>query len=86
MKRETTNTIMTFVLGALAVLGVVFALQTIFGQRELRSLQIQATVDNSYRMTVEAIANDAFAYSQKNPNPDILRILQAAGVKAPAPK
>ena len=74
---------MTFVLGAFAVLGVVFALQSIFGQREFRSLQIQATVDNSYRMTVEAIANDTLAFEQKNPNPDLLRILQAAGAKVP---
>jgi hypothetical protein len=86
MKRETTNTIMVFVLGALAVLGVWFALRGIFGQRELRQLQIQATMDNSYRMTVEAIATDALAYSQKNPNPDIQRILKGAGINAPAPK
>jgi hypothetical protein len=74
---------MTFVLGAFVVLGVVFALQSIFGQRDLRRLQIEAAVDNSYRMTVESIANDTLAYAQKNPNPDLLRILQAAGAKVP---
>ena len=34
MKCETTNTVLTFVLGALALLGVIFALQTIFRTRE----------------------------------------------------
>jgi hypothetical protein len=86
MKRDTTNTIMIFVLGALAILGVWFALRGIFGQRELRGLQIQAAVDNSYQLTVEAIATDALAYSQQHPNPDIQRILQSAGIKAQAPK
>jgi hypothetical protein len=62
-------------------LGVVFALQTVFRTRELRSLQIQATQANAYSMAVESFANDAFAYSQKNPNPDILRILQLAQAK-----
>jgi hypothetical protein len=83
MKCETINSIMTFVLGAFVVLGVVFALQSMFGQRDLRRLQIEATLDNSYRMTIESIANDTIAYAEKNPNPDLLRILQAAGAKVP---
>jgi hypothetical protein len=42
---------------------------------------MQATQANGYSMAVESLANDAFAYSQKNPNPDILRILQLAQAK-----
>ena len=34
MKCETTNAVLTFVLGALVVLGVVFAVQTIFLTRD----------------------------------------------------
>ena len=65
----------------LAILGVIFALQTIFRTREFRSLQIQATQANGYRMAVESLANDAVAYSKQNPNSDILRILQPAQAK-----
>jgi hypothetical protein len=42
---------------------------------------MQATQANGYRMAVEALANDTLAYSQKNPNSDILRILQLAQAK-----
>jgi hypothetical protein len=65
----------------LAILGVVFALQMIFRTRELRRLQIQATQANAYSMAVQALANDTIIYSQKNPNADILRILQPAQAK-----
>ena len=76
MKNDNITTALTLVLAVLAILGVIFALQTIFRTRELRSLQMQATQANAYSMGVEALANDTFAYSQKNPNADILRIVQ----------
>jgi len=81
MKCETTNTILTYVLGVLALLGVVFALQTIFRQREFRSLQIQATLDNASLARIQALANDTLAYNQRNPNPELTRILQSAQAK-----
>ena len=81
MKNDNITTALNLVLAVLAILGVIFALQTIFRTRELRSLQMQATQANGYSMAVEALANDTFAYSQKNPNPDILRILQLAQAK-----
>ena len=81
MKNDNITTALNLVLAVLAILGVIFALQTIFRTRELRSLQMQATQANGYRMAVEALANDAVAYSQKNPNSDILRILQPAQAK-----
>ena len=81
MKNDNITTALNLVLAVLAILGVIFALQTIFRTRELRSLQMQATQANGYTMAVESLANDAFAYSQKNPNPDILRILQLAQAK-----
>ena len=81
MKNDNITTALNLVLAMLAILGVVFALQTIFRTREFRSLQFQATQANAYRMAVEALANDAYAYSQKNPNADILRILQPAQAK-----
>jgi hypothetical protein len=81
MKNDNITTALNLVLAVLAILGVIFALQTIFRTRELRSLQMQATQANGYRMAVESLANDAVAYSKQNPNSDILRILQPA----PAP-
>ena len=81
MKNDNITTALNLVLAVLAILGVIFALQTIFRTRELRSLQMQATQANGYRMAVESLANDAFAYSKQNPNSDILRILQPAQAK-----
>ena len=81
MKNDNITTALNLVLYMLAILGVVFALQMIFRTRELRRLQIQATQANAYSMAVQALANDTLAYSQKNPNADILRILQPAQAK-----
>jgi len=81
MKNDNITTFLNLVLAVLAILGVIFALQTIFRTRELRSLQMQATQANGYRMAVEALANDVIVYSKQNPNSDILRILQPAQAK-----
>jgi len=81
MKCETTNTVLTFVLGALALLGVIFALQTIFRTREFNTLSAQANAANTAFMRLQALANDATAYNQRSPNPELARILQAAQAK-----
>lgn len=78
MKCETMNSALTFVLGAFVVLGVIFALQTIFRTREIRSLQIQMTNINANYMRLQALASDVNAYNQKTPNAELTRILQAA--------
>jgi hypothetical protein len=72
------NSVLTFVLGAFVVLGVILALQTIFRTREIRSLQIQMTNINANYMRLQALANDVNAYNQKTPNAELARILQAA--------
>jgi hypothetical protein len=81
MKNDNVTTFLNLVLAVLAILGVIFALQTIFRTRELRILQMQATQANGYRMAVESLANDAMAYSKQNPNPEIQRIMQPAQPK-----
>jgi hypothetical protein len=81
MKNDNVTTALNLVLAVLAILGVIFALQTIFRTRTLRTMQLQATQANTYRMAVEALAQDAIAYSKNNPNADILRILQPAQAK-----
>jgi hypothetical protein len=71
------NSVLTFVLGAFVVLGVIFALQTIFRTREIRSLQIQNANINANYMRLQALANDVNAYNQKTPSPELKRILDA---------
>ena len=78
MKCETMNSVLTFVLGAFVVLGVIFALQTIVRTREIRTLQIQAANINANYMRLQALASDVNAYNQKNQSADLTRILQAA--------
>jgi hypothetical protein len=71
------NSVLTFVLGAFVVLGVILALQTINRMREIRSLQIQAANINANYMRLQALANDVNAYNQKTPSAELTHILQA---------
>jgi len=81
MKSDTTNAILTFLLGVLAVAGVIFALQTIFLTREFRQLTVQATFANNSILQAQSLAADVAAYNQKNPGPELTRILQAVQAK-----
>jgi hypothetical protein len=81
MKCETTNSILTFALGALILLDVLFAVRTINCTREFRSLQYQAVQDQATLTQIQqilSICNDTAAYNQKTPSPELTRILQAA--------
>lgn len=88
MKCETTNTVLIFALGVFAVFDVIFALQAVFHSRDLRSLQIQASQSQQGLMQIQQfvrpLAADAMAYNQKNPNPELTRILQATQAKPAA--
>jgi len=75
MKNDNLTTVLNLVLAVLAILGVVFAFRTIFLTRTLRTLQIQAAQANAYTMAVESLAQDAYAYYQKNPTTELQRIL-----------
>jgi hypothetical protein len=76
MKFETLNGILTFVLGALVIAGVFFALKMVLMTHELRSLQKEATRDQSIIVQTEQIYGDAAAYNQKYPSPELTSILQ----------
>jgi hypothetical protein len=84
MKCDTTNAILTFVLGVLAVAGVIFALQTIFLTRDFRQLSVQATVANNNILQAQALAADVAAFNQKNPSPELTKLLQAIQAKPAA--
>ncbi|MGA3164449.1 MAG: hypothetical protein ABSD77_09705 [Verrucomicrobiota bacterium] len=74
MKYETTNTVLTFILGALVLLGVIFALKTINRTRELRLLTSQAMTANTGLVREQAFFNDCLEYGKTHP--DINHILQ----------
>ncbi|HEX5398197.1 MAG TPA: hypothetical protein VFY06_04040 [Verrucomicrobiae bacterium] len=76
MKRDTTNSVLTFVLGLFVVLGVIFALQTIFRTRQIRQLQMQVNSINTTYMRLQALAGDVNAYNQKVQSPELKSILQ----------
>ena len=80
MKYETTNTVLTFILGVLVLLGVIFALKTINHTRELRSLISQAMTANMGLSRGQPFFNDCFEYSKTHP--DINRILQPFETKS----
>jgi hypothetical protein len=84
MKCDLTNTVLTFVLGAFAVGGVIFAMQTIFLNREFRSLTFQATACNSYLLQAQSLANEVASYNQKYPSSELTRLLQATQTKPAA--
>jgi hypothetical protein len=84
MKNDTTTTILNFVLAALVILGVVFALLTMNRTRELRQLSLNATTANSALMRAQALANDATAFNASAKNPDLTRILQSIQPKPAA--
>jgi hypothetical protein len=80
MKCETTNSVLTFVLGALVLLGVLFALQTFFLTRDLRRLGVQVATANSalaqMRGPAQALFNDVTAYNKKNPSPELTKLVE----------
>ncbi|MGA2685102.1 MAG: hypothetical protein ABSF51_08625 [Verrucomicrobiota bacterium] len=67
MKCETTNTVLTLILAVLVLGGVLFALQTIFRTRELRSISLQANMANSTLMQEQGLFNDCLEYSKTHP-------------------
>ena len=84
MKSETLNGILTFVLGVLVVLGVVFALRVVFVSKDFRALQNQAGGDSTRLAAFQSMVNDVQAYNQKYPSVELQHILQS--LQPPAAK
>ena len=74
MKCETFNTVLTFLLGVSVLLGVIFALRTVFHTRELRSLQAQMLSCQVNVNRLNLTLNAASQYAKTHP--DIQHILQ----------
>lgn len=82
MKCETTNAILTFVLGVLVMLGVVFALQTINHTRELRSLQMRLVATQRNINVLNLLLNESVQYGKTHP--DINPVIQPFETKPAA--
>ena len=77
MKSDSINTVLNLTLAVLVVMGVVFALLTIFRVREYRSVSMQANFANNALMKIQALANDTAAYNQTKQDPSLTRLLQS---------
>ena len=74
MKCDTTNTILTLLLALLVLAGVLFALQSIFRQREFRNLQAQVIARQTNMNRLNLLLNESVVYSKTHP--DINRVIQ----------
>ncbi len=81
MKSDTTTTVLNFVLLVLAICGVFFAISTFTRTRELRLIAPQAQADNNVLARMQVLANQVAEYNQKNPSPELTRILQSIQAK-----
>jgi hypothetical protein len=77
MKSDTLNGVLTFVLGVLVVLGVVFALRVASATHESRLLQSQALLANARLVKARELAAAVVAYNQKAQSPELTRIIQS---------
>jgi hypothetical protein len=87
MKNDTTTTILNFVLAALVILGVLFALLGIWKLRDLRRVQPQVQMQvQQFQVVsakVQALLQDVAIYNGTARSPELEQLLQS--VKAPAP-
>jgi hypothetical protein len=84
MKCDSTNCILTFVLGVLLVISVLFALRTISHTHELRSLTIQASQVQTSILQMQSLINDVAVYNQRTPSPELTKLLQSIQAKPTA--
>jgi hypothetical protein len=84
MKCDSTNCILTFLLGVLLVVGVLFDLRTINRTHEFRLLTAKATQAQTVLLQAQSLANDVAVYNQKNPSPELTKLLQAVQSKPAA--
>jgi len=90
MKNDTTTTVLNFVLAALVILGVVFALLNIWRTRDLRHMQVtlQAQMQRSQVTSAraQALLNDVITYNATAKNPELAQLIQIATTPQTAAK
>jgi len=67
MNRDTLASILVGLLCASALLSVWLSVRWFFSVRELQQLQVHAAQVNNSRAAAQSLANEALAYSRKNP-------------------
>jgi hypothetical protein len=77
MKTDLTNWILTLVLSMLAVAGAVLVVRTVMQTHELREIGTQAAGQNSFITQSQGLLGDVVAYNQKNPSPELTKMLQS---------
>jgi hypothetical protein len=84
MKNDTITTFLNLVLAVLVLAGVLFALLAMSRTREFRQLQLPAAQANAAMMQIQTLANDVALYNQKNPSPELSKLIQPAPAKPAA--
>jgi hypothetical protein len=90
MKNDTTTTLLNFVLAALVIFGVVFAIWSIWRTRDLRQLQTTLQVQMQ-RVQVssaraQSLLNDVIVFNATAKNQELAQIIQSAQTPQPAAK
>ena len=90
MKNDSTTVFMNFVLAALVILGVLFALMTVWRTHTLRQLQprVQAELQQVQlvSMKAQALLQDTIAFNATAKNPELAQIIQSVQTPQPAAK
>jgi hypothetical protein len=90
MKNDSTTTFLNFVLAALVILGVVFALFNIWRVHKLRSVQpraqMQAQAFQQDSQKMQALLNDTIVYNNTAKSPELTQLLKLLSTPAPAAK
>jgi hypothetical protein len=90
MKNDSTTTVLNFVLAALVILGVAFALINIWRTRELRqmqsALQLQVQKLQFTSSKAQALVSDVMTFNATAKSPELTQILQAVQTPPPAAK
>jgi len=81
MKSDTTTAALNFILAALVILGVVFALLSIMRARELRAVTPVAMQVNSKMLMIQSLVGDVNNYNQQAKSPEVTRMLQTFQAK-----
>jgi hypothetical protein len=88
MKNDSTTIFLNFVLAALVILGVTFALLSIYKGREQRRDQIQVQMQlqsiQMKKVVAQALLNDVVAYNNTAKSPELNQILQSVRPPQPA--
>ena len=83
MKNNPLTTILLAILAVSAVWSAILCLQYISNKRELGAMEGEVAVNSTRQNIDQAILNEAVMYSTNHPA--ILPVIEALGIKRPAP-